>query len=316
MVNFRFHLVSLVAVFLALGIGIIVGSTVIDQATVQGLERNVDALEQQRDDARRNRDALRSELARWEELQAELPGEVVAARLADVPVLLVAVEGVERDLVDRAHAWFAAAGAVDQGTVWLGEKLAASEPADRRALAEIVGSSASRSEAVQRAALAALAEALAPPLNPESSAPAETTPTAPVLVPLRDGGFVRFDAPEGSAADLTGLPRPGTRLVVLSGRGARLADADVAVPLTHLLADRVGTSVVAAEGAPDDDGDRGAFVRAIRDDGELRARVSTVDDLDLAYGQLALVLALEDLAGGAVGHYGLAADRLLPSPNR
>ena len=316
MVNFRFHLVSLVAVFLALGIGIIVGSTVIDQATVQGLERNVDALERQRDDARDERDAARREVARWEELDAELPGDVVAGRLADVPVLVVAVDGVERDFVDRAHRWLAAAGAVDQGTIWLTEKLSAAEAPDRRSLATIVGSSASRPEAVQRAALTALADVLAPPLIPEPTVAPETTPSAPILVPLRDAGFVRYDSPEGTTVDVAGVPRRGSRVVVVSGAGARLSDGDVAVPLAHLLAERAGTSVVAAEGATGEDAERAVFVGAIRDDGELRARVSTVDDLDLPYGQLALVLALEDLAGGAVGHYGLAADRLLPSPNR
>ena len=38
MINFRFHLVSLTAVFLALGIGIAVGATVVDRATVDFLE--------------------------------------------------------------------------------------------------------------------------------------------------------------------------------------------------------------------------------------------------------------------------------------
>ena len=38
MLNFRFHVVSLVAVFLALAIGIIMGSTVIDRALVDTLE--------------------------------------------------------------------------------------------------------------------------------------------------------------------------------------------------------------------------------------------------------------------------------------
>ena len=38
MINFRFHLVSLIAVFLALGLGILVGSTVIDQGIVDRLD--------------------------------------------------------------------------------------------------------------------------------------------------------------------------------------------------------------------------------------------------------------------------------------
>jgi len=40
MINFRFHLVSLIAVFLALGLGILVGSTVVDQVIVDRLDRS------------------------------------------------------------------------------------------------------------------------------------------------------------------------------------------------------------------------------------------------------------------------------------
>jgi len=100
MVNFRFHLVSLIAVFLALGVGIIVGSTVIDQATVQGLERNVKSLTGQRSDARQQRDEARQALSRWQKFAGELPAELLAGRLTDVPVLLVAVEGVDPDVAN------------------------------------------------------------------------------------------------------------------------------------------------------------------------------------------------------------------------
>ena len=41
MINFRFHLVSLIAVFLALGLGILVGSTVIDQRIVNRLDSEI-----------------------------------------------------------------------------------------------------------------------------------------------------------------------------------------------------------------------------------------------------------------------------------
>src|SRR3954454_15161459 len=41
MINFRFHIVSLIAVFLALGLGILVGSTVIDQKIVNRLDAEI-----------------------------------------------------------------------------------------------------------------------------------------------------------------------------------------------------------------------------------------------------------------------------------
>ena len=42
MINFRFHIVSLIAVFLALALGVVMGSTVIDRAIVDGLHDRID----------------------------------------------------------------------------------------------------------------------------------------------------------------------------------------------------------------------------------------------------------------------------------
>ena len=45
MVDFRFHLISIVAVFLALGLGILVGTGFLGGALVEELEGNIEAAE-------------------------------------------------------------------------------------------------------------------------------------------------------------------------------------------------------------------------------------------------------------------------------
>ena len=45
MISFRYHLVSIVAVFLALGLGILAGTTVINQQVVKGLKSRTKAAE-------------------------------------------------------------------------------------------------------------------------------------------------------------------------------------------------------------------------------------------------------------------------------
>ena len=52
MINFRFHLVSLIAVFLALGLGILVGSTVIDQGIVNRLDSEINNVRKENKAAR------------------------------------------------------------------------------------------------------------------------------------------------------------------------------------------------------------------------------------------------------------------------
>ena len=47
MINLRYHIVSITAVFLALGIGLAFGAAFIDRATVEALNRNLTDIENQ-----------------------------------------------------------------------------------------------------------------------------------------------------------------------------------------------------------------------------------------------------------------------------
>src|ERR671921_798489 len=66
MVTFRFYLVSLVAVFLALAMGVVVGSTLIDRAIVDRLDRSVESVG----------DRLRPQQDENAELGEEAPGRL------------------------------------------------------------------------------------------------------------------------------------------------------------------------------------------------------------------------------------------------
>ena len=45
MINFRFHLVSLIAIFLALALGVVIGAGVIDRGVVDTLNNRLDNVE-------------------------------------------------------------------------------------------------------------------------------------------------------------------------------------------------------------------------------------------------------------------------------
>src|SRR5438876_572478 len=47
LISFRYHVVTIVAVFLALGLGVLAGTTVLDQGLVKNLKARTDAAEQQ-----------------------------------------------------------------------------------------------------------------------------------------------------------------------------------------------------------------------------------------------------------------------------
>ena len=67
MINFRFHIISIVAIFLALGIGIIMGSTVIDRAIVDGLRTRIDIAESNSINRKEQNDQLQDDIKKINE---------------------------------------------------------------------------------------------------------------------------------------------------------------------------------------------------------------------------------------------------------
>nr|HNN39987.1 copper transporter [Microthrixaceae bacterium] len=133
MINFRFHLISLVAVFLALGVGVAMGASFVDRATVDSLRSRVDDL----DEGYRRRgaelDATREQLARSDAQAAALAGpgsEALAGRLDGAPVVLLATAEVSRTVIDDVRTSLGASGADRAGTVRLQPPLTSPSAAD------------------------------------------------------------------------------------------------------------------------------------------------------------------------------------------
>lgn len=345
MINFRFHLVSLIAVFLALAVGIVIGSTVVDQAIVDGLRATVDRVEARSDETARENRALSAERDRLRSLVDELAPFTVTGRLSGVRVVFVAQRGVDDGVVESVRAWSQAAGALAPAIVWLDGAWTLDDDDTLARLREVTGSSGGP-RAVRTLALGRLAERLSdsPTANgttdgttttiaeeepPDTTAPDVATTTAPpaglddgatadILVALVDAGFVSVD---GIDADDLGRYPGGPTSAVLVGGPTADSPADVLTALARgFRATTAATVVVEAfEPGTDDDGaerERGATVAAIRDDDQLAAEVATVDHGEVTEGALAVVLALERAFEDRVGHYGYAdgASSVLPPP--
>jgi hypothetical protein len=307
MVNFRFHLVSLTAVFLAVAIGIAVGATVVDQATVDALKNRLDGVRERVDRTDGENVALRRELGSWTKFAQEADNEAVAGRLADVPVLVLAVHGIERDPVEELDRSLVAANARTQGTLWFTSKLRLEKPDDVEALGAMLGTPSRSPEALRRAVVGRLVTVLT------------GREPAGLLGALRAAAFVEFEAPAGRSADVAVLPAPGTRFLVVSAANAEVPNEQLAVPLAVQLARETGSRVLAAEPgrdpvAPGEPAQRALFVGQLRQDDQAAALLSTVDNLEDFRGRFAVVYALRDLAAGKVGHFGVGprATRLVP----
>jgi hypothetical protein len=310
MVNFRFHLVSLIAVFLAIGLGILVGSTVVDQAIVDRLDREIEEAKNENGDLRDQIDRLQADLRRADDYIAQSAPYAVDGRLDGVPVALLAEAGIDGDDVEAIVEMLRDAGA-EPAVIRLEERWRLDDPDDVAALREAVDGSGSP-ERVREAAFDALAARLVEAPAP----PAEGEPVTDALVRLADAGFVEVDGD----LDVGAFPPRPARAVVVTGTDSDLLDVDggalsAALARALVAADvpTVAGEVYVASDEPDAPA-RGATLADVRGDGDLSSAVSTVDDLDAVPGRVATVIALEDLVTGRVGHYGHGegADEAIP----
>ena len=307
MISFRFHIVSITAVFLALAIGIGIGATVVDQATVETIEEQLRNVSRRADATNRENDALQADLDQWRRFGTDGALELVRGRL-DVPVVIVGVQGIDREPVDALRQSLTAAGAQVQGAIWFTNKLELDSPEDVQALQGILGVTATRPDILRRTTAARLATGFVP----------EGDPT--VLPSLRDARFIDYEAPEGPPVDIAAIGAPGTYFVVVSAAVADLPNDQVALPFVTALASALPNRVLAAEAGRPASGDepavRAVFLERLRSNAELTARLSTVDNLEDVRGRIAAVLALDALADGKTGHYGVAdGTRALPEPS-
>lgn len=314
MINFRFHLVSLIAVFLALGLGILVGSTVVDQVIVDRLDREIRSVSHESNQLNAENGKLKDEVSRLEDFLRKSSAYAAEQRLAAVPVAIVAEKGVDAGAVGTVLASLRAAGADVPGVLWLDDKWRLDAPKDLRSLQAAARIAPGNVAASRLAALRAVAARLAEPKASRSRSRRD------VVEPLRSAGFLDFT--DGKRAALAAFPERAARVLVLTGTDSHLAATDTLVGFVQsLLTADVPTVVgevydaksdaVSAEG-------RGTALDPVRGDPALAKQVTTLDDVDLPQGALTAIISLEQVAEGTVGHYGYgkgATETIPPIPS-
>lgn len=324
MINFRFHLVSLVAVFLAVGLGILVGSTVIDQSIVNRLESEIDSVRTE-NAQRRNENKALAELNATQQQFIDLTARfVVDGRLDGQSVAVVAERGVDRDVLKETATLLRAAGADVPAVLWLDDSWRLDTAQQRQALQaalDVQGDAAT----MRARALDVLARRLgqrptttAGPTSTSASTPGSTPTSVGVdaLTALADAGFLSVT--DGDASELATFPAGAARVLVVTGDNTHFLGTDMTSALTRSLTSARLPTVVAAAYDPGSDPanapERGAALASVLDDRVLSAAVSTLDDLELEQGRVAAVLALEVVGTGNRGHYGYGSEASAPLP--
>jgi hypothetical protein len=311
MINFRFHVVSIVAVFLALALGVVMGSTVVDRAIVSSLRNRIDRVERNADAQRAENSALRAELGqRGDTIDAAAPFSVTD-RLAGVPLAIVVEPGTSGDAISNLVDLARPAGSDVGGVLEISE--AWDDPEQSPELRTAAGVEVRGPRQVRTAAWEVLARRIAAGAAPVGA--------DDVLARLAAAGFVTYrtvgDAPSTAPSFPGAWPGPSARAiyVVRPAAGPSGPQADRTAARAGAFA-TAGVETTAAEDHREAEGvpPRGVVLANVRDDETLRTRLSTVDDLDLVDGRMAALLATADLGRGVSGRYGFGSGAQAPLP--
>jgi hypothetical protein len=139
MVNFRFHVVSIIAIFLAIAVGTVMGATFVGRGVVENLQNRIDAADKTSTDVRAKNEQLSGQADATARYIDETQGYAVGRSLAGVTVNMVAERGVDGATVDKQAQLLRQAGATVPGIVWLEERWKLNETAQLSALRDATG---------------------------------------------------------------------------------------------------------------------------------------------------------------------------------
>ncbi|MEV6971345.1 copper transporter [Hamadaea sp. NPDC051192] len=305
MINFRYHVVSLTAVFLALAIGLVVGTAALNGPAADALNETVNSLRKSNSQLRDQLDGLAVEQNRKDDYVAESAPYLLTGKLTSRRIVIVVMPS-GREFVDGVTKQLGVAGAKVTGTVALNDKF--TDPSNDSELMELAENALPPSVPATALPSSSDAQELASTLLSAvlmDRTPAVTTADMnSVLTAFNKAGYLSVDGkvsgPAEAAVIISGMPYTDTSA----------SDKNSNVQTTVVQFDKAGPVVVAGVLGGD-----GNVISAVRADPALVKSVSTVDDANTAQGQVVSALATwEQLVVGKTGQYGVGsgATTLMP----
>jgi len=298
--------VSIIAVFLALAVGIVVGTTALNGYVLDNLRAaNAKVIHDKRGLESNVKD-LRNQVSRRDQFASAVSAEVVGGQLDGQRVVIVTTPGASDGVVKDLTTLLGESGASLAGEVRLrGDLLDPTKSAvvdDVAAGVAPAGLALPEGAATDRAGVELAAALVAAPGGDAISSDAATK----ILAAYAGADLIDVNHPPGSKSS-SPLGMATLALVVTGGSdGKQLDDAgkqrqQVVMNLARAL-DLRGTGALVA--GPETAAETGGLINAVRADGDLSDRVSTVDTVDSPYGGVTAVLALHEQAAGRSGRYG------------
>jgi outer membrane murein-binding lipoprotein Lpp len=301
-ISLRSHAISLAAVFLALAIGVALGSGLLSNTVLSGLRDDKKELQTQIDRLTDQKNALNEKLSAAGEFDAQMAPRILHDALAGKTVVVFRTPDAHDDDVESLSRMVEQAGGAVSGTVALTDEFINANSAEK--LLSVVNSpivpagAQLSTKSVDQGSQAGDLLGIALLMNRDPKVPAvDDQQRDTVLTALRDTGFISYGDERVGAADAALIVTGGGLGDDAGNRGATVARF-----AAGLAPHGSGTVVAGRDGAASGT----AAVAVTRSDAALASVVSTVDDIDAASGRITAVLALQDLVtGGRPGQYGI-----------
>lgn len=316
MINFRYHVVSTVAVFLALAVGIILGSTEL-QGTTFSILKNTSTQLANELHAKNTQNAQLQQLVNGDQAFAQASeARLLGGLLTGQRVVLVDAPGAPGSVINGMTSALREAGATVTGQVSLQPKLLSASQNDQQFLVSLVqqlaqpGFTTGNGTPLQEAARL-LGSAILTKTNPASSTTSNksSTNSQAILSSYAQGGLLSISNP---------LTVPATLAVVVTqatppGGGVSDPQNQSLVTLAQELNTAgLGTVVTGSVGGSVS----GSAIDALRSS-SAGGQISSVDDADTITGQIIAVWALQQaLTGNKAGSYGVGPGNTAAAPSQ
>ncbi len=318
MIDFRYHLVSIVAVFLALAIGIVVGTTALKPKAQEVLDNGLHQIQSQHATIQ----SLQNEIASDDALAQAAAPRLLPGLLEGQRVVLITAPGADSQDISGITSDLLLAGAKVAGQVQLQPAFFDTSAAAQNSL-DVLASKVAPSGVIpgdppaqsyvdaQIAGQQEAAQVLAPALVTKTATDLPASQTGQILGGFAQQGFLQFNPSSTAVA-----PPQATLAVVVIPASPPASDTDAANLALLSLAQQLALNShgVVLAGSLAGSGSGSAIDELINGNTGIQAQVSSVDDADHASGQLMVAQALSYLLNNQKPQsYGLSS-RLAPDP--
>ncbi|GGR74001.1 hypothetical protein GCM10010169_17290 [Micromonospora fulviviridis] len=309
MINFRYHVVSLTAVFLALAIGLVVGTAALNGPVADSLKERVNGLSKDNSLMRQSVNNLQKELDMEEDFAAEMAQVVLPGKLSGRRVLVLSLPS-GRDHTEGVVKMLQLAGANVTGRIDVQDKFI--NPDSNNNLLELAVTAA-RPNSVPTSGLPGNGHGVETSSALLASVLLDRPAGNPAVTDADRRAVVQQYATSGYLTSENKISGAAEAVVLVSGQpyvDKFSAEKDESVVKIAEQFDRTGAIVVGGMGSAG-----GNVVSVVRGDPVLAQTISTVDNANTVQGQLVTSLALvQQLTEKKAGQYGVGdnAAALLP----